>query len=34
MKQNNWLVYATEIHFVGNVCNKAKTSHVMFVIMQ
>ena len=25
MKQNNWLVYATEIHFVGNEYNKAKT---------
>ena len=34
MKQNNRLVYATEIHFVGNEYNKAKPSHVMFVIMQ
>lgn len=34
MTQNNWLVYATEIYFVGNEYNKAKTSHVMFVIMQ
>lgn len=34
MTQNSWLVYATEIYFVGNEYNKAKTSHVMFVIMQ